>query len=82
MSPPTEVISASEPSARAAMAAIQIFTPAINNQPINEAHIPRLEATDRSTPPVVMMMKTIGSIINPNSMKSDEVREIFFASRK
>jgi len=32
--------------------------------------------------PPVMMMKTMGSIISPISMKSDEVRDRLRASRK
>ena len=43
--------------------------------------MPILEATDRSILPV-MMMNTIGSIINPISIKSDEVRDRLLASRK
>src|SRR5687768_2795296 len=48
---------------------------------MNEALIPIFEATDRSILPV-MMMKTIGSIIKPISIKSEEVRERLRASRK
>ncbi len=46
----------------------------VEQQPMNEALMPRLDATDRSILPV-MMMNTIGSIIRPISMKSDEVRK-------
>jgi len=42
--------------------------------------MPRLDATERSILPV-MMMNTIGSIIKPNSMKSAEVRLSFGHSR-
>ena len=48
---------------------------------MNEALIPMLDATERSIFPV-MIMKTIGSIINPISMKSEEVRDRLRASRK
>src|SRR5688572_19180156 len=48
---------------------------------MNEALIPMLEATDRSILPV-MIMNTIGNIIKPISMKSEDVRERLRASRK
>ncbi len=43
--------------------------------------MPRVEATDRSTLPVTMI-NTIGSIIRPNSMKSEEVRNRLWTFRK
>src|SRR5215211_2346931 len=48
---------------------------------MNEALIPILDATDRSMLPV-MIMNTIGNIINPISMKSEDVRVRLRASRK
>src|SRR5215211_2032283 len=48
---------------------------------MKEALIPILEATDRSILPV-MMMKTMGNIINPISIKSEDVRDRLRAFRK
>src|SRR6266542_1816344 len=48
---------------------------------MKDALIPMLEATDRSILPVTIM-KTIGNIINPISMKSEDVRERLPAFRK
>ena len=58
-----------------------MFQPLLNSQPINEAHMPSIEATDKSILPV-MMINTIGSIIMPNSIKSEAVLNRLLACKK